>query len=136
MMKYGGYSKAKDKRNYFSSMIVPMVRSGEYTLKDFIGAAKGYRFVLDAMWPEVGETDFPATCTKFDVPYFVFDGRLDQNTPASLVQAWFDTIEAPEKELIWFENSGHNPMNDEGEKFKRLLRERLMAVAAREGSNV
>ena len=39
-----------------------------------------------AMWPAVGATDFPSTCTKFQVPYFIFDGVLDQNTPAALVQ--------------------------------------------------
>jgi len=58
------------------------------------------------------------------------------NTPSVLVQDWFDKIEAPQKELIWFEDSGHNPMNDEPEKFKRLLRERLTEIAAQEAGNV
>ena len=43
-----------------------------------------------AMWPAVGATDFHSTCTKFQVPYFIFDGVLDQNTPAALVQDYFD----------------------------------------------
>lgn len=133
MMKYGGYSKNEEKRSYFRSFVIPVLRSGEYSLSDLIGLAIGYRYVLTAMWEEVGKTDFPATNTRFAMPYFVFDGVLDQNTPASLVQAWFDTIEAPRKELIWFEQSGHNPMNDEPERFKRLLVERLTAVR-REGN--
>ena len=37
-------------------------------------------------------------------------------------------IEAPDKDLIWFEESGHNPMTDEPEKFKRLLREKLLGI--------
>ena len=69
--------------------------------------------------PAVGATDFPSTCTKFQVPYFIFDGVLDQNTPAALVQDYFDLIQAPKKELIWFEQSGHNPMTDEPERFKK-----------------
>ncbi len=128
MMKYGGYSKNEKKRSYFSSMVVPMVKSKEYSLSDFIGVAKGYKYVLTAMWPEVGATDFPSSCTVFKVPFFIFDGKLDMNTPAELVQDWFDMIKAPYKELIWFENSGHNPMNDEGEKFKSLLIERLYKI--------
>lgn len=132
MMKYGGYSRSKKKRSYFSSMVVPMLLSREYTLSDLIGLVKGYRYVLTAMWEEVGATDFPKTCTTFKVPYFVFDGVLDQNTPAELVEDYFDLIQAPQKELIWFEESGHNPMGDEPEKFKRLLRERLIAIGDRE----
>ena len=58
------------------------------------------------------------------------------NTPAELVQDWFDATEAPRKELIWFENSGHNPMGDEPVKFKRLLRERLTEIAEAETGNV
>ncbi len=132
MMKYGGYSLNKKKRGYFSTMVVPMFFSGEYTPADLWGIIKGHVFVLEKMWPEVGATDFPATCTRFEVPYFIFDGRLDQNTPAALVDDYFNKIEAPQKELIWFEESGHNPMNDEPEKFKTLLRDRLRAIAEKE----
>lgn len=128
MMKYGGYSQSAKKRSYFSSFVLPVLRSGEYSIKDLYGLVRGYKFVLTEMWSAVGTTVFPETCTRFDVPYFVFDGRLDQNTPASLVQDWFDSIEAPQKELIWFEQSGHNPMGDEPERFKRLLIDRLLRV--------
>lgn len=128
MMKYGGYSQSKEKRSYFRSMVVPMLFSGEYSLSDLWGVAKGHSYVLEVMWPEVGRTDFPKTCTRFEVPYFIFDGRLDKNTPAELVEDYFNLIEAPKKELVWFEDSGHNPMNDEPDKFKTLLRERLTEI--------
>ena len=132
MMKYGGYSKNEKKRSYFSSMVVPILRSGEYSLSDLWGIIKGHVFVLETMWPEVGALNLGKMCPEFKMPYYVFDGRLDQNTPAALVQEYFDSIKAPEKELIWFENSGHNPMNDEAGRFKRLLREKLTAVKERE----
>ena len=128
MMKYGGDSQNAKKRSYFKSTVIPMLFSDEYSLKDIWGIAKGHKLVLEKMWPEVGATNFPETCNKFDVPYFIFDGRLDKNTPAELVQDYFDIIKAPQKELIWFENSGHNPMNDEPDKFKSLLRERLTGI--------
>ena len=132
MMKYGGYSPSEKKRGYATSTVIPMVKSAEYTPRDLWGLIKGHKLVLSVMWPEVGKTDFPHTCTKFKVPFYIFDGRLDQNTPSVLVEDWFNQIEAPEKCLVWFENSGHNPMNDEGEKFKQLLRKKLLAVKDRE----
>ena len=128
MMKYGGYSPDSKKDSLFKSFVIPVLLSGEYSISDIIGLIKGYRFVLSAMWPEVAGMDLAAECGKFTVPYFILDGRLDYNTPASLVEEYFETIEAPNKELIWFESSGHNPMNDEPELFKNTLRSRLLAV--------
>jgi pimeloyl-ACP methyl ester carboxylesterase len=60
---------------------------------------------------------------------FIFDGVYDNNTPAALVGDYFNKLQASKKELHWFENSGHNPMSDEPEKFKRLLREKFTEIA-------
>ena len=124
MMKYGGYSKSEEKRSYMDSFVKPMFLSGEYSLSDLLGIVLGYKNVLKTMWAEVGQEDL-SKYTTFSVPILVFDGRLDMNTPAELVEDWFKQIEAPYKELIWFEKSGHNPMSDEPESFKTLLREKL-----------
>ena len=136
MNKYGGYSRKNQSKSYTSGLAKSMLHSGEYSIYDMYGLLVGHRKVLNAMWPEVGRTDFKKECTSFNVPIFIFDGRLDQNTPASLVQSWFDMIKAPRKELIWFEESGHNPMTDEGEKFKTLLRDRLMDVKREDNANI
>ena len=53
----------------------------------------------------------------------VFQGRKDNNTPASLVQAYYDSIVAPDKDLVWFENSAHGPLGEEPVKFKKLIDE-------------
>jgi len=129
MMKYGGYSPDKKKRGMYGPIVKSLLFSGEYSLGDIIGMAKGYKYVLKAMWDEVAATNLASACPRFEMPYFIFDGRLDYNTPASLVEEYFNTIQAPRKELIWFEKSGHNPMGDEGELFKAALREKLSEVA-------
>ena len=132
MMKYGGYSKKEGKQDYFNAMIKPILLSGEYSISDLIGYIKGYKFVLRNMWKEIGTTDFEKTCTEFKAPIFIFDGRLDYNTPSELVEHWFNMIQAPIKELHWFESSGHNPLSDEPEKFKKLLKEKLLSIARSE----
>ena len=124
MMKYGGYSKSEEKRSYMDSFVKPMILSGEYSLSDLLGIVLGYKKVLKVMWPEIGKEDL-SIYTDFSVPILIFDGRLDMNTPAELVEEWFDKITAPYKELIWFDESGHNPMGDEPERFKTLLKEKL-----------
>ena len=129
MMKYGGYSKSEGKRSYYDSFVKPMLLSGEYSLSDLLGIIFGYKKVLKVMWPEIGQEDL-TKYTEFSVPIYVFDGRLDMNTPAELVEEWFAKINAPHKELIWFENSGHNPMGDEPDRFKKLLKEKLSVYNA------
>jgi len=130
MMKYGGYSKQSGKSNYWDAFVKPVFLSGEYSFTDLIGFLLGYKKVLTKMWPEIGKTSFPKTTTKFNIPIFIFDGRYDMNTPSVLVEDWYNMIEAPHKELIWFEESGHNPMGDEPIKFKTLLREKAKEVLA------
>ena len=133
MNKYGGYSP-NEKGGYLTSTLIPMLKAGEYSLSDLIGIAIGHKVVLEKMWPECGRTNFNKMATHFEMPFYIFDGRLDQNTPSSLVEDWYNKIDAPDKCLIWFEESGHNPMNDEGDKFKKLLRDKLLAVNNREES--
>ena len=132
MMKYGGYSPNEKKRGYLTSTLIPMLTAREYSISDLWGIAKGHKVVLEKMWPECGRTNFNKTATRFEIPFYIFDGRLDQNTTSYLVEDWYNKIEAPDKSLIWFENSGHNPMGDEGDKFKKLLREKLLAVKSKE----
>jgi len=66
---------------------------------------------------------------SFQMPYYIFQGRKDQNTPAALIQGYYDSIQAPDKDLVWFENSAHGPMGEEPVKFKGLLREKLLKIA-------
>ena len=132
MMKYGGNSPNKKKRGIFRAFIIPMFTNGEYTLSEIIGILKGYKFTLNVMWPEIAVLNLAAECPKFEMPYFILNGRLDNNTPASLVDGYYENVEAPKKDLIWFENSGHNPMGDEPDAFKTALRRKINEVTKEE----
>lgn len=126
LKKYGGHSLKKG--GYLSGMALPMLLSGEYSPADIWGIVKGYKLVLTAMWPRLTAYDFPSQCTAFKAPYYIFQGRLDRNTPSELVQAFYDRIQAPDKALIWFEHSAHNPLSEEPERFKSLLRDKLLKI--------
>ena len=92
------------------------------------GVAKGYQLCLTRMWPTIVHYDFLRDMHTFQMPYYIFQGRLDQNTPASLIQDYYDAIEAPAKDLMWFERSAHSPLGEEPKKFKQLLREKFLAI--------
>lgn len=124
MKKYGGHSMKKG--TYWSDTALPLLRSHEFTFTDKIGLVLGYKKCLTYMWPSTIQCDFHKECTRFEMPYYIFQGVHDNNTPSALVQAYYDAIEAPDKDLVWFENSAHGPMREEPERYKKLLREKLL----------
>lgn len=123
---YGGHSVKKE--HYVLDTALPILTSPEYTLSDKLGVVKGYRFSLENLWPTIVDYDFVASPHDFAVPYFIFQGRHDNNTPSALVQDYYDSITAPDKDLVWFENSAHGPLGEEPERFKALLREKLLEL--------
>ena len=124
MKKYGGHSM--NKGTYWTDTALPLLRSREFSFTDKLGLALGYKRCLTYMWPTTSKCDFPRECTRFAMPYYIFQGAHDNNTPSALVQAYYDAIEAPDKDLIWFEHSAHGPLREEPETYKRLLREKLL----------
>ena len=130
LSKYGGHSVKKE--SYLRGTALPILRSRELSPADKLGVLKGYKLCLTQMWPTLVYYDFTAQRLSFKMPYYIFQGRMDENTPASLIEEYYESITAPDKALVWFENSAHGPLGEEPEKFKELLREKLLNNAERE----
>jgi proline iminopeptidase len=56
-----------------------------------------------------------------NVPIVVAQGRLDRVAPGDAAQRFYDAVTAPDKQLVWFEESAHTPQYDEPAKFRDLL---------------
>ena len=125
MTKFGGAAHGK-KEGMISSMVLPILRSPEYSLLDIAGYAKGAYYNLRELWREVIATKFDQTVTRLNVPVFITQGRHDQNTPPELAKAWFDALEAPKKEWIWFEQSAHSPIREEKDAWNQAIRTRVL----------
>lgn len=125
MKKYGGHSMKEG--GYIKTVALPMLTSGEYSIPDIVGLIRGYKLVLTVMWPQVAKMSF-LNMTHFEMPYYIFQGRHDNNTPSELVEDYYNAIEAPNKDLVWFEHSAHDPLGEEAEKFKSLMREKFAAI--------
>ncbi|HML67994.1 MAG TPA: alpha/beta hydrolase [Clostridia bacterium] len=124
MTKFGGAAHGK-KEGMISSMVLPILRSPEYALFDIAGYAKGAYYNLRELWREVITCKFDQTVKQLDVPVFITQGRHDQNTPPEIAKPWFDALEAPKKEWIWFEESAHSPIREEKEKWNQTIRSRV-----------
>ena len=125
MTKYGGAAHGK-KEGLISSLVLPVLRSPEYTLFDLVRYAKGSFYNMHQLWEEVISCDFIKDVLKLDVPVYLTIGRHDSNTPPELAKQWFDALEAPKKEWIWFEESAHSPIAEESERWNSVFRERVL----------
>ena len=55
--------------------------------------------------------------SSINVPVYFFLGRHDINAPTSLAEDYLNILEAPHKEIVWYEYSGHSPWINESDKF-------------------
>lgn len=93
----------------------------ESSIFDLPNLMRGFRFSMDAMWTEVSSLNLLVAVPELKVPVFFFLGRRDHWVPPETTLAYFDVLRAPAKELLWFEESGHEPFMDEPAKFNHLI---------------
>lgn len=122
--EFGGMVYGQNSRNIF----VKEYLGPEHSLWDLLFYfLPGIKFTLNTMWPEIMEVDLLRNHTEFKIPVYFFSGRHDYNTPFSLSEEYFKYINAPVKELIWFEQSAHSPHFEEPEKFNNFMVGRVLA---------
>ncbi len=100
---FGGLTYGRDSYNYYhnASWLSP-----DYTDEDLNAISKGSNLSLVPLFTEMGKVDFSAA-TEFDCPIIIFNGRHDLATPPDVAADWFETVNAPTKKLVWFEQSAH-----------------------------
>jgi len=105
--------------------------SPDYSDRDLDNIGKGSVLSLQHFLGPLTSLDFTHT-TRFGCPLFLFLGRHDETVSHEVAADWFATIEAPEKHLVWFEDSAHMVMQEQPGRFARHLVEdvRPLAVAA------
>jgi pimeloyl-ACP methyl ester carboxylesterase len=110
-------------------ILTTMVSSPEYSLADDVGWMRGQKFSLETMFPELMDADLATLGPDFRVPIFFFEGRTDPYCPASVIADYVQGINAPHKELVWFEHSGHFPFYEEKERFTDDLVRMVLPLA-------
>ncbi len=89
----------------------------EYGLYDKVNWLRGPLETLNVVYPQLWEVDFRRQATRLEVPVYFFLGRHDINAPTLLAEQYFDLLDAPHKQIVWFEHSGHTPWVHEADAF-------------------
>jgi pimeloyl-ACP methyl ester carboxylesterase len=118
---YGGATYGE--RN--ADKIFKGITAKEYALYDEKKSGEAQAFSMKYLWSEVMKINFLKTATQLKVPVYFFTGRHDYNTVSTLVEEYYNVLQAPHKEIVWFENSAHFVPFEEPEKFNEMVVEKL-----------
>jgi len=93
----------------------------ESSLLDLPATVRAFRFSMDCLWPEVSRLNLIEAVPALDVPVVFVLGRRDPWIPAETSVAYFDVLRAPAKDLVWFDESGHEPFVDQPSMFVEVM---------------
>jgi pimeloyl-ACP methyl ester carboxylesterase len=99
------YGRTADPIDAFQSL------SPDYSDDDLQSAAMGNRSSAAILFPELLAVNFD-NISSFKCPVFLFAGLADRTTPSTLVEAFYNHIQAPKKKLYKIERASHDVMFD------------------------
>ncbi len=112
--KYGG---AFHGGQSMASVVLASLGAQEIGVRDLLLYSQGQKASLDVMWPQIVLHNANERYPAVDVPVWFFLGRHDHHVSATLAEEYFERLEAPTKEVVWFEESAHNPPYEEPARF-------------------
>jgi pimeloyl-ACP methyl ester carboxylesterase len=92
----------------------------EYGLLDRLNYIRGFLETFAQVYPQLQGLDFMTQAARLDVPVYLLVGRADVNAMASLTEEYYNRLQAPHKELIWFK-SGHSMTDSDTSQFVDVM---------------
>jgi pimeloyl-ACP methyl ester carboxylesterase len=100
----------------------------ENSLIDRVNALRGLLDTFVALYPQLQEIDFRKDVTSLEVPIYIVTGKYEARGRAVPAQAWYELLDAPHKEWIVFENSGHRTLFEEPGAFAEVMKNAVAAT--------
>ncbi len=107
-------------------ILIDALCAPEYGFLDKVNWLRGLVEVFDVVYPQLADLDLTTQAAHLEIPVHFFLGRYDVNAMTSLVERYAATLDAPYKEIVWFEKSGHTPLYEEAEKWEEEIVRRVL----------
>ena len=135
-----GMSRTLTTEQLFGNFSFKQTFSPHMSLQDHINFRFGDPYVLTSdkfnFSKEFMEIDLPSEIgSEFEVPVFLFTGGHDWHVPRDFQTEWFDSITAPYKEQVVFDNSSHFPYLEEPGRYVVALATKVLPFANK-GKNI
>ena len=126
LFKFGGevYGMS-DRSAYERQVITEVLFFPSYTLFDSFRFLAGNLYSVEHLLDDLLAVDFINQVPVIEVPIYFIAGRHDYVTVSEMVEQYYEILDAPSKELIWFEKSAHSPNFEEPELFIQTMAEIL-----------
>jgi len=118
---FGGVTTGETYATLARGLVASLVRSPDYSPADVLRTVRGISATQAALLPELASMDLARTLPRLEVPVVMVQGRHDQVAPGAAAQRYASILQAPSKQLVWFENSAHTPHLEEPARFRDLL---------------
>jgi len=118
---FGGVTTGQTYATLTRGLLASLLRSPDYSAGDVLRTVRGITATQAALLPEIASMDLARTLPRIDVPVVMVQGRHDQVAPGEAADRYASLLQAPGKQLIWFENSAHTPHLEEPGKFRDIL---------------
>jgi pimeloyl-ACP methyl ester carboxylesterase len=116
--------------NLFPKLLLPLVLSSPiYTLRDIYEVFVGFHWSTAQMFEEIKAYDARRIGTRFELPFFLFQGESDVITLTTLAEEYFDEAEAPTKGSALIKDAGHFAAFTQPDQFLTELLTRVRPLA-------
>lgn len=102
-------------------ILMLMLKQPEYGWLDRVYYLLGLMNTFNVVYPQLQEMDFRLDAIHLNLPVYMVLGRHDMNNPYQIPEEYFHLLEAPSKQLVFFENSGHGMIWEEAGLFHNLM---------------
>ena len=102
-------------------ILLLMLKQPEYGWLDRLFYLLGLMNTFNTVYPQLQDLDLRLDATRLNLPVYLVLGRQDMNNPSQIPIEYFERLDAPHKQLFFFEDSGHDMIWEEARLFHDLL---------------
>ena len=98
----------------------------EYALIDQVHLFAGFLDTFNVLYPQLRLIDFRHQATSLEVPVQLVQGAHEADGRALLADEWFAMLDAPSKDLVRLDTSGHRPLFQQPDEFVDYMVESVL----------
>ncbi len=106
----------------------------EYALIDQVHLLAAFMDTFSVLYPQLQDIDFRTTAAQFSMPMYFVQGAHEAPGRSIPFKEWFAMIDAPVKQTVEFETSGHRPLFEQPDKFVDFMTNTVLVSTSKGGT--
>ena len=98
----------------------------EYTLLESVHIFAGFLDTFALLYPQIQDIDLRTQAPSLAVPVYLAQGAHEAPGRAGPARDWFNGLQAPDKELVVFDSSGHRPLWEQPDEFAEFMTQTVL----------